>query len=79
MFRYSCAAAKAVLLDLADRTAIAAADWRDRVDVVAARCDERAAPADALLIRPDGYIAWVASAQDADDEAKKQLRCALTT
>jgi hypothetical protein len=47
--------------------------------VVAACCDERAAPADAFLIRPDGYVAWVASAQDADDEAAKQLRYALTT
>ena len=36
-------------------------------------------PADAFLIRPDGYVAWVASAQDADDEAELQLRHALET
>jgi 2-polyprenyl-6-methoxyphenol hydroxylase-like FAD-dependent oxidoreductase len=72
---------RAVLLDLADRTALrdAAAGWSDRVDVVVARCEEQSAPADAFLIRPDGYVAWVASAQDADDEAELQLRHALAT
>lgn len=72
---------RAVLLDLADRTALrdAAAGWSDRVDVVVARCEEQSAPADAFLIRPDGYVAWVASAQNADHEAALQLRCALAT
>jgi 2-polyprenyl-6-methoxyphenol hydroxylase-like FAD-dependent oxidoreductase len=72
---------RAVLLDLADRAALrdAAAGWRDRVDVVTARCEEQPAPADALLIRPDGYIAWVASPQTANDEAERQLRYALAT
>jgi hypothetical protein len=71
----------AVLLDLADRTALrdAVAGWSDRVDVVVARCEEQPAPADAFLIRPDGYVAWVASAQDADDEAEMRLRNALAT
>ncbi|MGW4946015.1 FAD-dependent monooxygenase [Actinoplanes sp. NPDC004185] len=32
------------------------AGWRDRVDVVSAQA--RTAPAEALLIRPDGYVAW---------------------
>jgi 2-polyprenyl-6-methoxyphenol hydroxylase-like FAD-dependent oxidoreductase len=72
---------RAVLLDLADRTAFrnAAAGWSDRVDVVRARCEEQPAAADAFLIRPDGYVAWVASAQNADYEAEMQLRCALET
>jgi 2-polyprenyl-6-methoxyphenol hydroxylase-like FAD-dependent oxidoreductase len=30
--------------------------WSDRIDVVRARCDDP--PADTLLIRPDGYVAW---------------------
>jgi hypothetical protein len=70
---------RAVLLDLADRTALrdATAGCSDRVDVVTARCEEQPAPADAFLIRPDGYIAWVASAQTADDEVERQLRYAL--
>ncbi len=72
---------RAVLLDLADRPALrrVAAGWSDRVDVVVARCEEQPAPADAFLVRPDGYVAWEASAQDADDEAETQLRRALTT
>jgi 2-polyprenyl-6-methoxyphenol hydroxylase-like FAD-dependent oxidoreductase len=72
---------RAVLLDLAGRTALCdiAGDWIDRVDVRSARCEDQRAPADAFLIRPDGYIAWVASAQDPDGEAERQLRCALTT
>jgi 2-polyprenyl-6-methoxyphenol hydroxylase-like FAD-dependent oxidoreductase len=70
---------RAVLLDLADRAALrdAAAGWRDRIDVVTARCEVQPAPADAFLIRPDGYIAWVASAQTADDQAEGQLRYVL--
>jgi 2-polyprenyl-6-methoxyphenol hydroxylase-like FAD-dependent oxidoreductase len=33
-----------------------AAPWRDRVDVVTARCDDPAVTA--MLVRPDGYVAW---------------------
>jgi 2-polyprenyl-6-methoxyphenol hydroxylase-like FAD-dependent oxidoreductase len=74
---------RGVLLDLAERTVLrdAATGWSDRVDVVAARC-EGPPPADALLIRPDGYVAWVASAQEAIealDESVSRLRRALTT
>jgi hypothetical protein len=55
-----------------------ATDWSDRVDVLAWRCDEQAVPADAIPIRPDGYVAWVASVQSEGDEAELQLRYALT-
>jgi 2-polyprenyl-6-methoxyphenol hydroxylase-like FAD-dependent oxidoreductase len=34
----------------------AASPWRDRVDVVTARCDDPAVTA--MLVRPDGYVAW---------------------
>jgi 2-polyprenyl-6-methoxyphenol hydroxylase-like FAD-dependent oxidoreductase len=52
--------AKGVLLDLTSQGTFAAeADgWADRVTIVRAGCDN--APADALLIRPDGYVAWAA-------------------
>ncbi|MFE7802419.1 FAD-dependent monooxygenase [Nocardia sp. NPDC057440] len=52
--------ARPVLLDLTGGTEFAdvAHGWSDRVDIVAATGPD--APA-ALLIRPDGYIAWVAS------------------
>lgn len=51
-------AARPVLLDLAGRADLTAAarGWADRVDVVTATTPE--APAEALLVRPDGYVAW---------------------
>jgi hypothetical protein len=53
-------AARPVLLDLAGRTDLAetAKDWKDRVEVITAPIADR--PADAVLIRPDGYVAWAA-------------------
>jgi hypothetical protein len=73
--------ARAVLLDLGDRTTLrtAAAGWNDRVDVVVARSEDQRVPADAILIRPDGYVAWAASPQDTDDESEKGPRCAPAT
>jgi 2-polyprenyl-6-methoxyphenol hydroxylase-like FAD-dependent oxidoreductase len=51
-------AARPVLLDLAGRADLtdAAGRWADRVDIVAATTAQP--PADALLLRPDGYVAW---------------------
>ncbi|CAJ61212.1 MULTISPECIES: FAD-dependent monooxygenase [Frankia] len=81
-------AARGVLLDLQGSAELAAAahGWADRVDLVEARSEdafwpvpvvgEISAPA-ALLIRPDGHVAWVAGAGDAADLAA--LRTALHT
>ncbi|HEX9297253.1 MAG TPA: FAD-dependent monooxygenase [Polyangiaceae bacterium] len=54
--------ARGVLLELGDQVQLReqAAKWRDRIEVVAAKCPS-GAPADALLIRPDGYVAWAGS------------------
>ncbi|MBH1936741.1 FAD-dependent oxidoreductase [Streptomyces sp. AV19] len=54
---------RALLLDLRDDPALrAAADgYAGRVDVVTARCPDRQEPA-ALLVRPDGFVAWAADA-----------------
>ncbi|MFD1545288.1 FAD-dependent monooxygenase [Nonomuraea guangzhouensis] len=41
--------------------------WGDRIDVVTAKC--LAPPADALLIRPDGYVAWAGTPDESLDEA----------
>ncbi|MET9410865.1 FAD-dependent monooxygenase [Streptomyces sp. NPDC002935] len=53
------------LLDLRgdDRLNAAAAPWTDRIDVVLApaRPEGELADAEALLVRPDGYIAWIGS------------------
>jgi 2-polyprenyl-6-methoxyphenol hydroxylase-like FAD-dependent oxidoreductase len=58
-----------VLLDLSGgRVGDAAHGWADRVDVVdAAVADLEVC---ALLIRPDGYVAWAANTFEVDDEAR---------
>ena len=61
-------AGRGVVLDLSDSAEVrAAADpWTDRVDVVSAAAPEAQAfhGADAVLVRPDGYIAWIGSGAD---------------
>ncbi|MFC7587776.1 hypothetical protein ACFQYP_31940 [Nonomuraea antimicrobica] len=54
-------AGRPLLLDLSGRDDLVteATGWADRVDVVRARADH---PAEALLIRPDGYVAWTSEA-----------------
>ncbi|MCX5151512.1 FAD-dependent monooxygenase [Streptomyces sp. NBC_00320] len=76
-----------VLLDLSGSAAVAdvAKGWADRVDLVEARSeddqwavpaiDQVPAPA-ALLIRPDGHVAWASDGGAPDTSA---LRTALTT
>jgi hypothetical protein len=53
-------AARPILLDLTPDSAVAraASDWARRVSVVTARSVTQPAPAAALLIRPDGHVAW---------------------
>ncbi|GAB4060849.1 FAD-dependent monooxygenase [Catellatospora paridis] len=57
--------ARPLLLDLTGDPALAAAaaPWRDRVDLVRATPRDPGTPP-ALLIRPDGYVAWVGPAPD---------------
>ncbi|WP_345558767.1 FAD-dependent monooxygenase [Nonomuraea rosea] len=59
---------RALLLDLAGRDDLAetAARWGSRVDVLRARADHEA---DALLVRPDGYVAWTSAARGHSLEA----------
>ena len=67
--------ARGVLLDLTEGGTFArnGHGWKDRVDIVTAHCT--APPAAALLIRPDGYVAWAASP---DTPGNDGLRQALT-
>jgi hypothetical protein len=59
--------ARPVLLDLSGgRVGEAARGWADRVDVVAGAVD--GFETRALLIRPDGYVAWAADTFETDDE-----------
>ena len=55
-------AARGLLLDFTAGSVVAGATpaGPGRVSVLAARCLTRPARADALLIRPDGYVAWAA-------------------
>jgi FAD binding domain len=72
-------AARPVLLVLADRPELltTAEGWADRVDARTAEADEP--PADALLIRPDAYVAWAAEAGQSQHTAVAGLREALVT
>ncbi|MFI9636700.1 FAD-dependent monooxygenase [Nocardia sp. NPDC051929] len=71
-------AARPVLLDLADRADLrdTARDWRHRIDIRSAKAENR--EADALLIRPDGHIAWAATIDEPADTAEHGLRAALS-
>jgi hypothetical protein len=63
-----------VLLDLSGgRVGEAVHGWADRIDVVAGVMAD--SEARALLIRPDGNVAWAADTFKADDE--NRLRAAL--
>ncbi|MEV0151315.1 MULTISPECIES: FAD-dependent monooxygenase [unclassified Nonomuraea] len=70
--------ARPVLLDLAGRPELreAAGGWEQRVDVHTAKTDDRSA--DAMLIRPDGHVAWAADLDESADSATPRLREALS-
>ncbi|WDM16870.1 FAD-dependent monooxygenase [Streptomyces lavenduligriseus] len=76
-------AGRPVLLDLGGGGAalhdIVTEGWKDRVDVVAACAEQPAPPADALLIRPDGHVAWAMPPARPTQEVREGLRAALTT
>ncbi|TMR27312.1 polyketide oxidase [Nonomuraea zeae] len=59
---------RGLLLDLAGRDDLVgtAARWGSRVDVLRGRADH---VADALLVRPDGYVAWTSAARGHSLEA----------
>jgi 2-polyprenyl-6-methoxyphenol hydroxylase-like FAD-dependent oxidoreductase len=64
-------AARAVVLDFGpdDRVGAAAANSGRHVPVIKVKALAGAAPADALLIRPDGWVAWAAGPRAADPAA----------
>jgi 2-polyprenyl-6-methoxyphenol hydroxylase-like FAD-dependent oxidoreductase len=70
--------ARPVFLELIDRPELreVARGWRHRIDIHRARADHR--PADALLIRPDAYIAWAATVDAPAERAALELREALS-
>ncbi|WP_194815890.1 FAD-dependent monooxygenase [Nocardia sp. XZ_19_385] len=70
-------AGRPVFLDLADRPELRAIaqEWAPRIDIHAAKADDQ--PADGLLIRPDGHIAWAATIGESADTAAATMRDAL--
>ncbi|HXZ64060.1 MAG TPA: FAD-dependent oxidoreductase, partial [Streptosporangiaceae bacterium] len=60
-----------LLLDFtpAGRVAAAAAKWDGRVTILITNLLAGTPPADGLLIRPDGYVAWAAGPGAADPAA----------
>ena len=64
-------AAQGMLLDLTADSAVAGhdPDQAGLVTVIAARCLSKPAAAAALLIRPDGYVAWAAGPGTPDPAA----------
>lgn len=65
-------AGRPVLIDLGGRGSVDAGAWSDRVPVVRARYDGAwelpvlgaVSPPAAVLVRPDGYVAWVGEGGD---------------
>ena len=64
-------AAQGVLLDLTAGSAVAEAapDQAGLITVITAHCLTEPAPAAALLIRPDGHVAWAAGPGTPDPAA----------
>ncbi|HWE90916.1 MAG TPA: FAD-dependent monooxygenase [Pseudonocardiaceae bacterium] len=67
---------RGLLLDMHDSAESRgiAAGWADRVDTVTATRPDPDAPAASLLVRPDGYIAWLAPTGGADGLAAALTR-----
>jgi 2-polyprenyl-6-methoxyphenol hydroxylase-like FAD-dependent oxidoreductase len=72
-------AGRGVLLDVAGRPALRdiVTKWAGRVEAISARCYERPANLDAMLIRPDGYVAWVLRSRDGNNESEVSLRASV--
>lgn len=72
-------AARPVFLDLADRADLRAIveELAPRVEIHSAKAGDRLA--DALLIRPDGHIAWAATIDEPSEAAESELRAALVS
>jgi hypothetical protein len=68
-----------LVLDLTDRGEVAAsvADVGDQL-TVAAGCPVGDVPATAVLVRPDGYVAWASSSEKPDADELRELRRVLT-
>lgn len=79
-------AARPVVLDLTEGSGLseglgladATMGWKDRLDLIVARCADVPSVPAAMLIRPDGYVAWAADRDQLGPHAIHELRAALT-
>jgi 2-polyprenyl-6-methoxyphenol hydroxylase-like FAD-dependent oxidoreductase len=68
--------ARPLLLDFTASLGDELHGWARRVDVVTGKPGHDV-PATALLLRPDGYVAWATSSPEPDEGDRKALRAAL--
>ncbi|MBF6298140.1 hypothetical protein IU459_11365 [Nocardia amamiensis] len=64
--------ARPLLVDLTGSVGDTGGDRADRIDIITATAAD--APAAALLIRPDGYVAWAATNPEHDGLATASTR-----
>jgi hypothetical protein len=72
---------KGVFLELASREDLRAlaAQWQGRINCIVHRGDRFSEVPDALLIRPDGYVAWAISSTASKGDGQASLASALET
>jgi 2-polyprenyl-6-methoxyphenol hydroxylase-like FAD-dependent oxidoreductase len=70
---------KGVFIDLGGDSELRdmASKWADRILVVSGHCNEPLADLDAMLIRPDGYVAWACGPGEERGESGRALRAGL--
>ncbi|WP_223840328.1 FAD-dependent monooxygenase [Saccharopolyspora pogona] len=70
--------ARPLLLDMTEGAALSEdlSGWSDRVEVVSGHAGTSTT---AMLLRPDGYVAWASSSAQPDAQERRTLREALTT
>ncbi|GAA1367068.1 FAD-dependent monooxygenase [Streptomyces beijiangensis] len=71
--------ARPLLIDLTEDGSVAGefAEWHERVDVVTARPETPVPEVTALLVRPDGYVAWATDSPRPGPAALDSLRAAM--
>jgi hypothetical protein len=72
---------KGVFLELTAREDLraVAARWQGRINCIVHRGDLLSETPDALLIRPDGYVAWAVSSAASQEDGRGSLASALET
>jgi hypothetical protein len=72
-------AGKGVFVDLGEPSTLrdVVSKWANRIEITSARCYERPGSLEAMLVRPDGYVAWARRSEDSASESERSLCDAL--